>query len=70
MCCIFFTGDCVNVNECEEGNPCGDNSECRDDSPGFTCSCLAGFAMSGENNCESKCSRIWYILFNATDELC
>lgn len=64
----ILSGDCVNVNECEENDPCGDNADCTDTSPGFDCTCLEGFRMNDEGDaCESKSTLTAALLRNELD---
>jgi len=46
----YYTGSCVDVNECEP-NICGPGGTCTEDSPAtFYCTCGIGYAGGGSNN--------------------
>ena len=60
-CIIFvigmFSGNCIDINECEENNPCGSNAICRNLLGNYECDCFKDF----HRNILGECVKAEYV---------
>lgn len=54
-------GECVNIDECQDGNRCHPKARCVDNVGSYSCECEAGYAGNGKS-CVGKCSSCCQLL--------